>query len=82
MSTSFSEPDSFRFPQGRASPHDHQSGSWLTLLDTLLLWRERNRQRTALRNLADDLHLLDDLGLTREEVLDEANTPFWQGSHF
>jgi len=32
----------------------------------------------ALRDLAEDKHLLDDLGLTREQVLDEAAKPFWR----
>ena len=34
--------------------------------------------RRALRDLVDDPHLLDDLGLTREQVLDEADKPFWR----
>jgi uncharacterized protein YjiS (DUF1127 family) len=39
---------------------------------------ERRRQREALRKLADDKHLLDDLGLTREQALDEAAKRFWR----
>ena len=41
-------------------------------------WAERRRQRTALRDLAEDTHLLDDLGLTREQALREAAKPFWR----
>jgi uncharacterized protein YjiS (DUF1127 family) len=41
-------------------------------------WAERHRQRTALRELADDKHFLDDLGLTREQALHEATKPFWR----
>jgi uncharacterized protein YjiS (DUF1127 family) len=41
-------------------------------------WTERRRQHEALRELADDKHLLDDLGLTRDEALDEAAKPFWR----
>jgi uncharacterized protein YjiS (DUF1127 family) len=41
-------------------------------------WPERQRQREALRELADDKHLLDDLGLTRDQALDEAAKPFWR----
>jgi uncharacterized protein YjiS (DUF1127 family) len=37
----------------------------------------RRRQREALRWIADDPHLLRDLGLTREEALEEADKPFW-----
>jgi len=41
-------------------------------------WAARRRQRRALRDLAEDKHLLDDLGLTREQALDEAAKPFWR----
>ena len=53
-----------------------QSNSW-GLLRRWRRWNERSRQRAALRNLAEDKHLLDDLGLTRQEALDEADRPFW-----
>ncbi|MGY2811129.1 uncharacterized protein YjiS (DUF1127 family) [Bradyrhizobium sp. USDA 4506] len=32
----------------------------------------------ALRAIADDPHLLRDLGLTREQALREASKPFWR----
>ena len=35
-------------------------------------------QREALRAIADDKHLLKDLGLTREQALEEADKPFWR----
>ena len=54
-----------------------QSNSWWRLLDKLLRWTERSRRRAAFRNLADDRHLLDDIGLTRQEAMDEADKPFW-----
>ena len=41
-------------------------------------WLDRPLQRIALREIADDPHLLSDLGLTREEVLREAVRPFWR----
>jgi uncharacterized protein YjiS (DUF1127 family) len=41
-------------------------------------WAARRRQRRALRDLAEDKHLLHDLGLTREQALDEAAKPFWR----
>jgi uncharacterized protein YjiS (DUF1127 family) len=41
------------------------------------LWA-RQRQRTALRELADDPHRLNDLGLTRQQALEEADKPFWR----
>jgi uncharacterized protein YjiS (DUF1127 family) len=37
----------------------------------------RHRQRSALRELADDPHLLKDIGLARQQALDEAAKPFW-----
>jgi uncharacterized protein YjiS (DUF1127 family) len=36
------------------------------------------RQRDALRAIADNRHLLDDIGLSRRQALDEADRPFWQ----
>jgi uncharacterized protein YjiS (DUF1127 family) len=35
-------------------------------------------QREALRAIADDPHLLRDLGLTREQALEEADKFFWR----
>ena len=58
--------------------HRPQYNSWQALLSRWRRWTERNRQRAALRDLADDKHLLDDLGLTRQEALDEADRPFWE----
>lgn len=40
-------------------------------------WLDRQHERKALRDLADDPHLLNDLGLTREQALREAAKPFW-----
>ena len=55
----------------------HQSNSW-PILATLLLWMERHRQRDALRSRVDDKRLLDDIGLSREQVLRETDKAFWQ----
>jgi len=41
-------------------------------------WLDRPFQRIALRDIADNPHLLRDLGLTREEALGEAAKPFWR----
>ena len=46
-------------------------GGWLGL------WA-RQRQRVALRDLADDPHRLNDVGLTRQQALEEADKPFWR----
>ena len=42
-----------------------------------LSWLDRQYERKALRDIADDPHLLNDLGLTREEASREAAKPFW-----
>jgi uncharacterized protein YjiS (DUF1127 family) len=38
---------------------------------------ERRQQRDALADRIDDRRLLDDIGLTREQALHEADKPFW-----
>ena len=77
MSTHFSDTYSLRLDRRRRAIARDQSSSWLGWA-VLLNWSERCRQRAALRDLADDQHLLNDLGLTRQEALDEANRPFWE----
>jgi uncharacterized protein YjiS (DUF1127 family) len=47
------------------------------LVQTLLLWHERARQRRHLQNLSDDM--LRDIGLSRADVLAEEAKPFWRG---
>lgn len=42
-----------------------------------LSWLDRQHERKALRVIADDPHLLKDLGLSREEALREAAKPMW-----
>lgn len=46
------------------------------VLGALLFWMERSRQRRALAEL--DVRLLRDIGLTREEALQECANPFWK----
>src|SRR5438309_11158584 len=41
-------------------------------------WLDRPLQRIALREIADDPHLLSDLGLTRDAALREAAKPVWR----
>ena len=50
-------------------------------LATLALWRERRHHRCGLRELAENPHLLRDIGLTGAEVLAEASGPFWSPPH-
>lgn len=46
------------------------------LLDLLLEWQERARQRHDLRALDD--RMLSDIGLTRADVEGECSKPFWR----
>jgi uncharacterized protein YjiS (DUF1127 family) len=62
---------------GRPSAKRHQSSSWQVWLTAPLRWAERRWQRNALRELIDDPRRLNDVGLTREQVLHEVNKPFW-----
>ena len=48
------------------------------VLDALSLWLARRRERDALADLAEDGHLLRDVGLTREQALHEAGKPCWR----
>jgi len=56
----------------------HQRNSWRGLLDRWLASSERVHQRAGLRAIAYDPHLLADLGLSREEALEQADMPFWR----
>ncbi len=56
-----------RRPHSAAKPHE--SNSWTSRLDAFLLGIEQRRQLASLREIADDRHLLRDLGLTRDEAL-------------
>jgi uncharacterized protein YjiS (DUF1127 family) len=47
-------------------------------LDRLLRWSERSRRSAAFRDLADNPHLLRDIGLTRREAIEEADKPIWR----
>jgi uncharacterized protein YjiS (DUF1127 family) len=45
------------------------------MVDALLDWQERGRQRRELVQLDD--HMLHDIGITRAEAFAEAAKPFW-----
>jgi uncharacterized protein YjiS (DUF1127 family) len=47
---------------------------------TVARWIARSRQRSALRGMAEanDFHLLNDIGISREEAFREAKKPFWR----
>lgn len=48
----------------------------IRIVDTLILWQERARQRHHLAAL--DLHHLKDIGINRADAWQEANKPFWR----
>ena len=78
MSTIFADSDFPLRVRRSTTIADHQPNSWLRLLDRWLACSERVHQRNGLRAIVDDPHLLADLGLTREEALEQANKPFWR----
>ncbi|WP_130213058.1 DUF1127 domain-containing protein [Bradyrhizobium genosp. SA-3] len=78
MSTLFANSDFLPRIRRSATSADHQPNSWVMLLDKWLACSERMHQRADLRAIADDPHLLADLGLTREEALEQADAPFWR----
>ena len=62
---------------GRARP---QWNSWRAFAPwrVVQVWAARRSQRRTLGELAGEKHLLDDIGLTRAQALDEAAKPFWR----
>lgn len=68
----------WRFRRVAGWADDPQFDSWPAWLRRLVQFADRARQREALRALADNKHLLDDIGLSRRDALDEADRPFWQ----
>ena len=65
------DPATLLHQSSSGTPPGARRPGWWSLLD-------RPFQRMALREIADDPHLLRDLGLTREEALREAAKPFWR----
>ena len=73
--------DTLSFPPVQAAEPAaplHQSSSGTLRPPRWWRWLGRQDQRAALRGIADDPHLLRDLGLTREQALREAARPFWR----
>ena len=66
-----------RSPGDAAFPDTRKSAS-SACLDAVAAWIARRGQRRALRELAQEGRLLADIGLTREQALDEAAKPFWR----
>ena len=78
MSIHFANADLLPRVRRSAAVDGHQPSSWLKLLDKWLSCSEWAHQRAVLRDIADNPHLLADLGLTRDEALEQANKLSWQ----
>jgi len=53
------------------------AAAWVgRVVEKLLAWQERSRQRFQLLSLSD--HALKDVGLSRADVEQEAGKPFWR----
>ncbi|WP_157644455.1 DUF1127 domain-containing protein [Bradyrhizobium sp. WSM2793] len=78
MSTLFADSDHPPRIRRDVATAGHQPNSWLVRLDKLLSYSERMHQRADLRAVADEPHLLADIGVTREEALEQADAPFWR----
>ena len=58
---------------------DGSSSPTVRWMDAVRIWSARCRERRALRELmALGDHLLEDIGVTRQEAQREAAKPFWQ----
>jgi uncharacterized protein YjiS (DUF1127 family) len=66
-----------RFPENATLPGVRKLGL-SACLKTVAGWIVRSGARRALRELANDKRVLNDIGLTREQVLGEAGKPFWR----
>lgn len=71
-------PLSFLAPVAASSALRNQSsvGTITSIVEGVLLWHERSRQRRALMALSD--HMLRDIGCSRAEAHGEAAKSFWR----
>ena len=65
-------------PSGQGVASARRLSMAAAILPTLRFWSARSRQRNALRDVAQEDHLLNDIGLTRAQALGEAAKPFWR----
>jgi uncharacterized protein YjiS (DUF1127 family) len=56
--------------------HLHWKETVIAAMDVLSLWSARSHQRKQMLLLED--HQLADLGIEREQLLEEASQPFWK----
>ena len=60
----------------RATHQRRFTGRFVKLLDILFMWQARVSERHRLANL--EAHQLEDMGLTRADVIGECSKPFWR----
>jgi uncharacterized protein YjiS (DUF1127 family) len=66
-----------RSPRNTALP-EIRMAALSVCLNTVATWIARSGQRRVLGDLTQEGRLLADIGLTREQALDEAAKPFWR----
>jgi uncharacterized protein YjiS (DUF1127 family) len=59
------------------SDGDRATSRFTRYRHTIARWIARSRQRRALRDIATDDHLLNDIGVSPQEAFREANKQFW-----
>ena len=65
-------------PGPAISSYEENSSTLAAISRLVGLWLDRRRRRRALEDIAEREYLLADVGLTREEALQEAEKPFWR----
>ena len=68
--------DAILFVGSHYYPAPVRSRSLTAWVHTVVVWRERAKQRKALLGL--DERLLSDIGVTKAQAITEARKPFWK----
>jgi uncharacterized protein YjiS (DUF1127 family) len=80
MSTTRSYPTTLAVPAATHAPAGSEPlrlrDVVAAMIEQVLVWHERARQRRQLRSLSD--HMLHDIGLGRGDVAAETSKPFWR----
>jgi uncharacterized protein YjiS (DUF1127 family) len=66
-----------RSPRNAALP-EMRTSALSACVGIVETWITRSDQRRALRELAEEGRMLNDVGLTRQQTLSEAGKPFWR----
>jgi uncharacterized protein YjiS (DUF1127 family) len=63
-------------PRAAASSARQVASLFQSVLDAILMWQDRERQRRALAGMSD--HMLRDIGVSRADAVRESVKPFWR----